>query len=263
MDEKTIKGTMVCRRRDAYGEIIVAEDGNTRSLYFGDGILQSTIRIGRPDVLVEDYSQAMMSALIFRDVLQSVLLVGLGGCSLVNFLLSACPGCSIDAVEVRHEVIGLARDFFLLQEEHARIEIFHAAGQDFIETRGAGTYDLILIDAFDENGPASPLLKKDFLTSCRARLNASGIFVMNAWNRPTDNFPALYASVKEVFGNNTLKLLLGEAYRNAVILGFHDSAACKNLPGYRPAARELQRRHQINFPKYLNYLYWQNSGGRE
>src|SRR5208337_2955667 len=196
MSEENIKGTIVCHLRDTYGEIFVGDDANVRSLYFGDGILQSSILLDRPDMLVEDYSRAMMNALLFMNNPGSVLMIGLGGCSLVNFLLKAFPQCAIDIVEIRRTVIDLAREFFILPGEHAHLKIFHDAGQDFIcRFKDSGGYDLILIDAFDEDGPAAPLLKKDFVAACRAKLNGSGVFVMNVWNRPRDNFPALYASV--------------------------------------------------------------------
>jgi len=259
MNTKNIKGTIVSHLQDTYGEIIVADDGNVRSLYFGDGICQSCIRLDRPDMLIEDYSQAMMVALLFMNNPRSVLMIGLGGCSLVNFLLKAFPQCAIDAVEIRRTVIDLARKFFLLPGEHAHLNIFHDAGQDFIRRRNdSGGYDLIFIDAFDEDGPAATLLKKDFIAACRWRLNGSGIFVINVWNRPSDNFPALYASVSEIFDSNTLKLPLGEAYRNALIFGFGDTLTNLNVLEHRSTAERLQREHRINSPKFLRQLHWQN-----
>jgi len=259
MSEENIKGTIVCSLRDLYGETTVADDGNVRSLYFGDGILQSSIWLDRPDMLIEDYCQAMMSALLFMNNPGSVLVIGLGGCSLINFLLKAFPRCAIDIVEIRQTVIDLAHKFFILPGEHAHLKIFHDAGHDFIcRSKDPGGYDLILIDAFDEDGPAATLLKKDFIAACRARLKGSGVFVMNAWNSPGDNFPALYASVREIFEGRTLKLPLGEAYRNALIFGFGDMLNNPDLLEYRSMAEKLQREHRINFPKFLRYLHWQN-----
>ncbi len=259
MSEENIKGTIVCRLLDNFGEVIVADDGNVRSLYFGDEVCQSSIRLDQPDMLIEDYSRAMMSCLLFMNDPGSVLMVGVGGCSLVNFLLKAFPQCALDIVEIRQTVIDLARKFFLLPGEHAHLKIFHDAGEDFISRpNDSGGYDLILIDAFDENGPAAPLLKKGFIEACRARLNGNGVFVMNAWNRPSDNFPALYASILDIFERHTLKLPLGEAYQNAIILGFRDKCTNLDLLEFRSMAERLQGEHRINFPKFLRYLHWQN-----
>jgi len=262
---RRIPGAILCRRRDEYGEIIVAEEGNKRTLYFGDGINQSTIRTDRPDVLLEDYNEAMMSSLIFTGEPLSILLIGLGGCSLVHFLLKAFPHCALDVVEIRQQVIDLAREYFFLPAENDSVRIFHAAGGDFIRDCAADSrnYDMIIVDAFDEAGPAASLLEKEFLSACRMRLNAHGVFVINLWNGPGQNFTGMYKSVQDAFENNTLKLLLAESYRNAVAFGFKDPANCGNLPEYRRIAADLQGRHGINFPRYLKNLYWQNFNAQE
>jgi spermidine synthase len=259
MGEKKIKGDIVHWSRDRHGEFVVADKGGVRSLYFGD-ILQSSIGLDRPGTLIEDYNRAMMSALIFRDNPGTVLLIGLGGCSLVHFLLNAFPECTIDVVEIRQKVIALAHDFFLLPRVNSHLGIFHAAGQDFIrQQRNRGNrYDLIIIDAFDEDGPAVSLLEKDFLASCRDSLNEGGIFAINLWSRPKDNFPSVYETLRQAFVDIALKLLLGEAYWNALVFGSNDPEIFLDLPSYRPAARQRQREYGIDFPKYLKFLYWQN-----
>ncbi|MBI5848078.1 MAG: fused MFS/spermidine synthase [Nitrospirae bacterium] len=260
MGKDRIKGDEICRRRDEYGEIIIAEEGNKRTLYFGEGIIQSTIQTDRPDLLLEDYNEAMMSGLLFKCEPESVLLIGLGGCSLVHFLLKALPDSAIDVVEIRQQVIDLSKDYFRLPADNTNLRIFHAAGEDFIGLRRAYShnYDIIIVDAFDETGPAAPLLDKDFLSSCRMQLNKNGVFIMNLWNSPKHDFHALYKSIQDAFENNTLKLLLSESYRNAVAFGFENPAACRHLPDYRCTAADLQRKHRINFPRYLKHLYWQN-----
>ena len=255
-----IQGIIIDRRRDEQGEIIVAEEGDRRTLYFGEGIMQSTIRIDRPDLLLEDYHEAMMSGLMFNSEPASVLLIGLGGCSLVHFLLKALPDLALDIVEIRKQVIDLAKEYFLLPPEKANLRILHASGVDFIEHRAADLrrYDMIIVDAFDESGPAASLLDKDFLSSCRRQLSRNGVFVMNLWNSPEHHFPARYRSIQDAFENNALKLLLSESYRNAVAFGFNDPAMRHHLPDRRFRADDLQSRLGINFPKYLKYLYWQN-----
>ncbi len=265
MPASRIQGDVICRRRDEYGEIVIADEGNKRTLYFGKGIIQSTILTDRPDLLVEDYNEAMMSALIFNSEPRSVLLIGLGGSSLVHFLLKAVPDCAVDVVEIRQQVIDLSKEFFLLPAGNSKLRIFHAAGGDFIGNRSkdSGNYDLIIVDAFDEAGPAASLFERGFLSLCRRRLNKSGVFLINLWDAPGHNFPGLHKSIQEAFGNNTLKLHLAESYRNAVVFGFENPAACRNLPRYRRTAAELQSRYRINFPKYLRHLYQQNFNSQD
>ena len=201
-----------------------------------------------------------MSALIFSREPGSVLLIGLGGCSLVNFLLKALPSSLLDIVEIRQQVIDLSQEYFYLPADNPNLRIYHAAGGEFIQHQGehSKSYDMIIVDAFDEKGPAASLLEKDFLFACRMRLNENGVFVINLWNSPEHNFPAMYKSIRAAFENNTLKLLLSESFRNAVVFGFENPETCRNLPGYRNTATELQSKYRLNFPRYLNYLYWQN-----
>jgi spermidine synthase len=265
MVDGRIKGTVIHRRRDEFGEIIIAEEGNRRTLYLDEGIAQSTIQTDRPDLLLEDYNEAMMSALIFNCKPASILLIGLGGCSLVHFMLKAFPDCALDIVEIRRQVIDLSREFFYLPAERANLRLFCAEGGDFIAHRRADScnYDMIIVDAFDENGPAASLLDKNFLSSCRMQLNKNGVFVINLWNSPEYNFLSRYKSIQGAFDNNTLKLLLSESYRNAVAFGFENPVAHHHLLNYRCRAADLQSKHGINFLLYLKYLYWQNFNDRD
>lgn len=257
MGRKNIRGDIVHWTRDDYGEIVVSDEEGIRSLYFGD-ILQSSIRLDSPDILIEDYGRAMMSPLMFTDRPRAVLLIGLGGCALVHFLRSILPDCSIDVVEIRRQVIDIAQRFFLMPAEEPAVEVFHAPGEDFIRKSRRRDYDIIIVDAFDEDGPASPLLERDFIEMCQESMAEGGVFAMNLWCRPKDNFPAVYGDLRKAFRKNTLKLNIGEAYWNALVFGTGKPELFRDLPSYRSAARELQRKYGIDFPKYLRLLYRQN-----
>ncbi len=259
VSERKIDGTVVYHCRDEFGEIIVADDGVIRSLYFED-VLQSRIRLDHPAFLVDEYNRAIMSSLMFKDDPKTVLLIGLGGCCLANFLLSSFPSCAIDVVEIRQKVIDLAFDHFFLRPEGEGLRIFHDSGHAFMGQKGTGreTYDMILVDAFDEDGPAASLLGPDFLLACRGRLEERGVFAINLWSRPKDNFPAVYAALREAFGNNAMKLNVSELCWNTIVFCFAGKMPVADLSALKPAARTLQQKHGINFPKYLKSLYWQN-----
>lgn len=239
---------------------MIAEKNGIRILSFGDAAVQSRILLSQPDALLMEYTQAMMSALVFGSEPKSVLLIGLGGGSLVNFLLQSCPDTSIDAVEIREQVISLAHDYFFMPKQNANLTIINASGQDFVKRQAecGCLYDLILVDAFDEGGPASQVVEEEFLGACRERLNANGIFVANLWTGPEDNFPARYAAVNAVFAGNAFKLVLSGSEGNAVVFGFQNPSMCMELSAYRQEARRLQMKWGINFPKFFKLLYRQN-----
>ena len=61
-----IEGEIVCRRSDAFGEIIVADCAGKRFLYFDNDTRQSCMDIDRPVALEMEYTKAMMCALILH-----------------------------------------------------------------------------------------------------------------------------------------------------------------------------------------------------
>jgi spermidine synthase len=258
MSQRKIRGSIICHRRDEFGEMIIAEHGPMRSLYFGDGVLQSSIRLDQPGMLLGEYNHAIASALLFKDAPQSVLLIGLGGCSIINFLLTSFPECAVDAVEIRQGVIDLAQDFFLIPGENANLNIIHAAGQDFISQKEPCCYDIIIVDAFDDDGPAAALSELSFFKACRERLKENGICVLNLWHRPKDKFPVIYTALQKAFSGNTLKLIPDEKYWNVIVFGFAGTCPSQDMAGYRQAAKRLKQSCGVNFPKYLTYMCRQN-----
>jgi len=255
----TIDNCKVIYRGPRISGVTVAEDRNRRNLYLDGDILQSCMLLSDPNRLYLEYSQAMMCALFFQPVPKKVLLVGLGGGSLVKFLLEFCPDTRIDVAEINPLVVQVAREYFLVPENE-RLRIMHAAGEEVIAERLAAgdSYDLILLDAFDDNGPARSLLAEHFLYSCQGLLAKGGVFAMNLWNRPVDNFPAHLATLSRLFEQRIHKLLLANCNSNAIVFGFNEPLRVKNLMGLKPISRELSQRTGINFMRWLRQIYWQN-----
>ncbi|MDW7774049.1 MAG: fused MFS/spermidine synthase [Desulfobulbaceae bacterium] len=250
----------VIHRGSRNSGVTVADYGCRRHLYLDGDTLQSSMLLADPNQLDLEYSQAMMCALLFQPEPRNVLLIGLGGGSLVKFLLEFCPEARIDVAEINPEIVAVARQYFLLPEDE-RLQITPAPGEVVVADRLAagGRYDLLLLDAFDDSGPARALLDEQFLCRCRALLTPGGIFAMNLWNRPGDNFAAIHTTLAALFGNGTRKLLMTEANTNAVVFGLTQPVPVRNLMKLKPAARELGRRTGINFVRLLRQLYWQNS----
>ncbi|HER62802.1 MAG TPA: spermidine synthase, partial [Desulfobacteraceae bacterium] len=145
----------VIHRGSGNSGITVVDDGCRRNLYLDGDTLQSTMLLDEPDRLDLEYSQAMMCALLFQPLPRKVLLVGLGGGSLVRFLLEFCPEARIDVAEINPEVVTVARQYFLLPRSE-RLLITPAPGEVVVADRLAAgdRYDLLLLDAFDDDGPA-------------------------------------------------------------------------------------------------------------
>ncbi len=250
----------VIHRGSLSSGITVADDGCRRNLYLDGDTLQSSMLLADPERLDLEYGQAMMCAMLFQQSPEKVLLIGLGGGSLVKFLLEFCPEATIDVAEINPEIIKVAQKYFLLPTSD-RLLIRLAPGEEVVADRLASGdyYDFILIDAFDDNGPARALLEERFLYRCRELLTSGGVFAMNLWNRPVDNFPAIYATLERLFGKGTQKLLMTRANTNAIAFGLNKPVPSKSLMELRPVARKLSHRTGIDFVRLLRQLYWQNS----
>ncbi len=160
----------------------VVENGNSRSLYFCGSILQSRISLTDPHELVLFYPRYMVSALLPQPSPANVLLIGIGAGSLIHFLAHHFPNCNIDAVDNSPNIIDIARGYFFLSDSD-RIAIHCEDGFEFLKNRSKKiSYNIIFIDAFDENGMANRIYSKDFLSLCTKSLSPQGVISVNLWS---------------------------------------------------------------------------------
>jgi len=83
------------------------ENSQTMSLSFEGTLIQSCMRLADPDDLVLDYTRTMMGALLFNPQPRRVLMIGLGGGSMLKYLHRHVPGADLTVVEISQEVIDL------------------------------------------------------------------------------------------------------------------------------------------------------------
>jgi len=248
------------KSQDQFGALSVVETNMVRSLYFGNDKKQSSLFVPDPSVLVLPYAQAMMTSLIFSKKPEKILLVGLGGGSLIHFLLRAFPDVKIDVVEIRESVIELAYQFFFLNEFSDNVNIICADAEEYVSANSdiRNNYDLILVDAFDCNGPADINAKENFLQECRYMLNTTGVICFNLWNRITDSYSSSFQRLQKVFTGNILELRLGRQNSNVVVFGFKSDWYMDDEVQNQQYAIELNEKYGIDFPRYLNVIQSQN-----
>lgn len=165
--------------------IDISEEAGVRYLHFGSNWIQGAMRIARPWHLELDYTKEMMASLLMRDdshFPRRVLLIGLGAASLTKFLYRNFPLAKLTVVEIEPRVVAAARQFFKLPDDPLRLNIVIADGAQFIAENDK-TYDLILVDGFDEDARPGELDTLPFYQMCRARLNDNGILAVNLLGR--------------------------------------------------------------------------------
>jgi spermidine synthase len=163
-------------------EILVSESAGVRYLHFSSHWIQGAMRVARPWALELDYTREMMSALLLRPDPawpRSALLIGLGAGSLTKFLYRHRPEAVLTVIEIDPEVVHVARQSFKLPEANdARLCIHIDDGASWL-TGCQRSFDLIMVDGFDENARTGMLDTLPFYLNCKAHLSASGLLVTN------------------------------------------------------------------------------------
>lgn len=124
----------------------------------------------------------------------NVLLIGLGGGELPQFLLRRCPTLSIDTVEYSGDVIAIARQFFGLQNSEERfgqrLRVQQADALAAVQQRAAvasATYDIVLIDCFAGGGEVPITCRsRELAEKVRYILKPAGVLLQNMWHYSRD-----------------------------------------------------------------------------
>jgi len=153
------------------------QNSQTVSLSFEGTLIQSSMLLSDPDELVLDYTRAMMGALLFEPAPAKVLMIGLGGGSMLKYLHRHVPGADLTTVEINQGVIDL-RQAFHIPPDSDRLRIVCDDGAAFVR-HAQERYDLILVDGFDGRGIPEALCSKGFYQHVRAALAPCGLLVAN------------------------------------------------------------------------------------
>jgi len=242
------------------GVIEVVDEGELRSLHFGTFPRQSCMSLQTPHTLELTYTEAMMAALLLNPAPERVLVVGLGGGSLVKFILHHFPNCQIDVVEYRQDVVKVAHGYFQVPENDSRINIHVGDGYLFVQERfyqDAVGYDMLLVDAYDHIGMAASVGVQAFFDACAGLLTANGVMSINLWgtNRPV--FKQTMARINQSFEGRSLVLPV-EDKGNVIGLATSRLITQANLKKLKASAALQEEIFQINLPKLLYELIRRN-----
>ncbi len=190
-------GTLLYETTDAEGVLEIVQHGDIRTLHFGTPAIQSAINLAKPGALELDYTQRMLLGAFLPPTLQRVLLIGLGGGSMARFLFQHFHGTRIDVIEKRPATVALAHDYFQLPKGKRLKLIIGDAGEWL--SRLQAEYDLILMDAFDADGPVETLHTTERLEQMRQLLHPEGILALNHWVRKRTALRQLLDDLADVF----------------------------------------------------------------
>lgn len=181
----TVTG-LVHQEKSLYRDIYVAEANGERCMYFrlrGNPGKQSCIDLAQPDRLVSEYARLMMAGLYAQPAPKRILMIGLGGGVLPMVLQKVLPEAEIDIVEIDPAVVRVAGSHFNFRPG-PRTRVHEIDGRVFVKGQlAAGTqYDLILLDAYEEDYIPEHLLTVEFLREVAGLLAPGGAVTANTWS---------------------------------------------------------------------------------
>ncbi len=175
--------------RSDFAPLLVEEIGSKRSLFIVDEegnrlMASSRMDVARPHDLLVPYTRTMFASYLFLPRQERVLIVGLGGGSMIRFLEHHEPDLRVDVVEIDPVVIRVAREYFGTRASE-NIRILERDGFQFLRDI-ADPYDVIYMDAFikpseetDGSGIPLNLKTKAFLRDIQEKVKPEGLVVFN------------------------------------------------------------------------------------
>jgi spermidine synthase len=161
----------------------VRESAGRLTLEFTPGSVQSEMLLARPDTLTLAYTRAIMCFALFVPRPRHIVMVGLGGGSLVKFCYRHFPHARITVIELRADVIAL-RDRFGVPPDDTRLTLIHGDACQVMRTLPGphGPADVLIVDGFDEAGLPPALGSARFYGDCRRAMLDGGVLVQNIFS---------------------------------------------------------------------------------
>jgi len=148
-----------------------------------DFFLQSRIDINKLDTLILVNTKLLISALLLQPAPRRILMIGLGGCAVSNFLSRLYPQAIIDVVEIDQKVIDISKKFFYLNET-LNYKVHHDDGRRFVRKMSdRKTYDLIYLDAFKSGSIPFHLKTIQFYEDVNRVLSSGGVVGSNLYGK--------------------------------------------------------------------------------
>lgn len=146
-------------------------------------ILSTNVMMGVQSIRIKDggltgmyYDCALAAPLMAEQEpeAQEVLILGLGTGTYANQCLTYYPGIQMEGVEIDSKIVDLAYEYFELSDD-TRVHV--EDGRCFL--MNAGTYDVIMVDAYQDITIPFQMSTVEFFTEVKNHLNPGGVMVVN------------------------------------------------------------------------------------
>lgn len=209
--EVSAREKIIEQARSLYRNVLVVQDDHRLCLRFTlkkQAQNQSCRWLNKPDQLVFDYTKMMATAMAtLPHHPKKVLMIGLGGGTLVTVLNRFYPSAAIDVVEIDPVVVSMAKRYFGFAESD-HIKVHTQDGRVFVKRArlAKNKYDLVILDAFNGDYIPPHLMTKEFLAEVKDILQPNGVLLANTFatsrlkNMESATYLAVYQHMAEFRG---------------------------------------------------------------
>jgi spermidine synthase len=179
MQELTLihKSSRIQQRRVAEVRPHVYQDGDSVTMQFQIGEIQSEMLVSDPNFLVLSYTRTMMAFLLFHEAPERIAMIGLGGGSMPKWCYHQLPETDITVIEISPMVISLREQFYIPADDK-RFHVLCGDGADYVAIT-EDSPEVLLVDGFDIHGQSPQLCSQEFYEDCYRALACDGVMVVN------------------------------------------------------------------------------------
>jgi len=181
---------LLFEKNSLYQYIAVIEDTAKKERYIKNQKRESAqggIYVNAPDKLLFEFTQMGFVSLAFLDKEpKDVLFVGLGAGAMPKYLSRYYPDAVVDIVEIDPDMVPVAQKFFFFRET-GKMKVHIDDGRLFIK-RTKKKYDMIFLDAYQNDYIPFHLTTLEFLREVKSRLKDDGIVASNILSQFRNKF---------------------------------------------------------------------------
>ncbi len=241
-----------------WGDCEVWQDGTILSLYLHNKMaIQSQLNLSRKETLLLEHSRAMMSFLLFQKKPKSVLLLGLGGGSIIHFLSYWFPQTKITAVDVSEQMVNIAKEYFEV-EQTSQVNIHIADAFEYLNPpsnkhahqQNKKKHSILMVDIHDGRSIPNFLREPEFIERCYQSLTPYGILVMNLLIDSDHDFLQIMGALRQHFTDISVVMPLKDQ-KNIIVFAFK-SLPDLDIDQLRNSATKQQEKYNIEFTQFIS-----------
>jgi len=231
----------------------IEDKDGIRYLYSGESATQSAINLKQPHKIILQNLEYSLGCLMFMPKPKKILLLGVGGGSLIHFFRHYCPKASVTGVDIDDALLTTMHESFLLPHADALLSYEIADAQTWVK-HDTNKYDLIIVDLFNEQTMPEWVIEKEFMHDLKNLLVPTGAVTWNTLIATDQEFNHFYGNLRATFQQHTL-CLAAEDYENTIAYSFNYRLEQSDMGHLIQLAQQNTEHYELPFHEILSVIF--------